>query len=95
LSWHKHRKYCYATFDSDVRFGSDKAEALKLSRTSVEPEDFRDGSQTAAVEGGADPLQADVLPGHKTGMRDRYLKRNPRYVADACKKVEAYYFGTG
>lgn len=59
----------------------------------VKFEDLRDGAQTAAVEGGADPLQADVLLGHQTGIRDRYLQRNPNYVADACEAVERYYFG--
>ncbi len=59
----------------------------------VKFEDLRDGAQTSAVEGGADPLQADVLLGHQTGIRDRYLQRNPWYVKNACEAVEKTYFG--
>lgn len=59
----------------------------------VEFAHLRDGTQTAAIEGGADPVKADILMGHVTGMRDAYLFRRPSYVADACKAVESYYFG--
>lgn len=67
--------------------------ALAAHCLKVEFAHLRDGTQTAAIEGGADPVKADILMGHVTGMRDHYLFRNPGYVADACKAVEAYYFG--
>lgn len=60
----------------------------------VKFEQLRDGGQTAAIEGGADPIHADILMGHKIpGVRDNYLARNPNMVADACEAIEQHYFG--
>lgn len=53
---------------------------------------IRDGAYTAAIEGGADVLQAEILAGHQVGIKDAYLKRKPEMVAPACKAVEKYYF---
>lgn len=58
----------------------------------VEFAHIRDGAQTAAIQGGADPVHTDFLLGHKTGIRDDYLLRRPDMVADACAAVERYYF---
>lgn len=61
---------------------------------SVTFESIRDGSYTAAVEGGANVDQAKMLAGHRvTGVSDYYLKRNPRMVAEACAAIEKAYFG--
>lgn len=54
---------------------------------------IRDGAQTAAIESGADPLTVDMLLGHRTGIRDDYLRRKPSMVAKACEGIERYYFG--
>lgn len=60
---------------------------------SVEFGHLRDGAQTAAIQGGANPLHADILLGHKAaGIKDAYLKRNPEMVADACEAIERHYF---
>ena len=56
-------------------------------------EQIRDGAVTAAIDGGADALQAKILAGHKVGISDAYLKRNPRMVANACRAIEKHYFG--
>lgn len=53
---------------------------------------IRDGAYTAAIEGGADVLQAEILAGHPVGIKDAYLKRKPEMVTPACKAVEKYYF---
>jgi integrase len=54
---------------------------------------IRDGAYSAAIEGGADVLHAQILAGHKTGVQDHYIKRNPRMVTDACGAIERAYFG--
>ena len=59
----------------------------------VKVSDIRDGAYTAAIEGGADATHAMLLAGHATGMRDAYVRRNPRMVADACAAIERSYFG--
>lgn len=53
---------------------------------------IRDGAQTAAIEGGADVIHTDMLLGHRTGIRDDYLKRKPSMVANVCNAIERYYF---
>jgi len=60
---------------------------------SIEFAHIRDGAYTAAVEGGADVNNAKMLAGHRVGIADHYLKRNPRMVADACHTIEEAYFG--
>ncbi len=59
----------------------------------VKFDNIRDGAYTAAVEGGADVNQAKMLAGHRVGISDHYLKRNPSMVADACRAIEERYFG--
>lgn len=62
---------------------------------------IRDGSYSAAVEGC--PAEAGkviatnamLLAGHRTGMPDHYVQRNPRMVKSACDAVEQYYFPPG
>ena len=53
---------------------------------------IRDGAYTAAIEAGADLTQAKLLAGHKVGMLDHYIRRNPKMVADCCSAIEAHYF---
>lgn len=60
---------------------------------SVQFAHLRDGAQTAAIEGGAEPLEVEFLLGHRTGIRDAYLKRKPTMVAKACRAIEKAYFG--
>lgn len=55
---------------------------------------IRDGSYSAAYDGGASMDQARMLAGHRvSGMSDHYVKRNPKMVADACTAIERAYFG--
>jgi hypothetical protein len=54
---------------------------------------IRNGAYTAACEGdGIEAHQAEILAGHHTGMKDRYVKRRPRIVAGACAAIEREYF---
>ena len=59
----------------------------------VKVSDIRDGAYTAAIEGGADATHAMLLAGHASGMKDAYVRRNPKMVADACAAIERAYFG--
>ena len=61
---------------------------------SIKFNQIRDGAYTAAIEGGADALRAQLLAGHRTGIKDHYVKRNPTMVADCCLAIEQHYFGT-
>lgn len=70
---------------------------VQLRRRLKIPEDvnfdtIRDGAYTAAIEGGADLLHTKLLAGHKVGMSDQYVRRNPRMVKDACEAIYAKYF---
>lgn len=54
--------------------------------------DIRDGAYTEAINGhGVKYEHARVLAGHRTGMSDHYVKRQPRMVEDACKAVYRAY----
>jgi integrase len=53
---------------------------------------FRDGAFTAAIQGGHNPIHADILAGHQSGMKDHYVRRNPQIVAHVCEVVEKAYF---
>ncbi len=60
---------------------------------SVEFAHIRDGAYTAAVEAGVDAMQASLLAGHRTGIKDAYVKRGPKMVTQACEAIERAYFG--
>ena len=54
---------------------------------------IRDGAYTAACEGeGVQEHHAEMLAGHQTGEKDRYVKRRPKLVSSACAAVERAYF---
>lgn len=46
---------------------------------------------TLAVEAGGDLTHAKLLAGHRVGISDAYVKRNPSIVADACEAIERHY----
>ncbi len=63
-------------------------------KSKVRFDHIRDGAETAAIEGGADVTHAKLLAGHAiSGMTDKYVKRNPKMVADACEAIKGHYFG--
>jgi len=75
-----------------IRRGFARLRAAAGLADDVKVSDIRDGAYTAAIEGGADAHHAMLLAGHATGMKDAYVRRNPKMVADACAAIEAYYF---
>jgi len=57
--------------------------------------DIRDAAQTIPIEAGISEQEVRYLMGHRAGQStDNYLKRKPDLVANACKAIEEYYFGT-
>jgi integrase len=63
-------------------------------RKEVQFADMRDGAFTEAVAGeGVEFRHAQVLAGHRAGIADAYVLRNPRMVSKACAAVEHAYFG--
>ena len=36
---------------------------------------------------------SSLIAGHKTGIKDRYVKRNPQMVKAGCEAIERHYFG--
>lgn len=75
-----------------IRRGFNRLRAEAGVSSDVKVSDIRDGAYTAAITGGADANQAMLLAGHRTGMKDAYVRRNPKMVADACAAIEAAYF---
>ncbi len=60
----------------------------------VRLEQLKDGAYTNAIEEGASSDEAAILAGHSLpGVRDNYVKRNPRKAAKACRAIEQHYFG--
>jgi len=56
---------------------------------------LRSSGFTAAVDGGCDPLHAEILMGHRSklsNVTDAYLERHPEMVADATAAIEKVYF---
>jgi integrase len=52
----------------------------------------RDGAYTAACQSAPYDI-ARILGGHRCGMADHYVKRNPKLVSPACDGVRKEYFG--
>ena len=55
---------------------------------------LRSSGFTAAVDGGCDPLHAEILMGHRSklsNVTDAYLERNPQHVADATAAIAKVY----
>ncbi len=72
---------------------------LMLRVKSLEPlgvtfNHLRDGGYAAAANAlGVEAKFAELLAGHKTGMKDKYVLRNPRVVKPATDAIYAAYFG--
>jgi integrase len=68
-------------------------ELAEAAKVKVTPSQLRDGAYTAAVESGASFALCQLLNGHRTGMADHYVKRNPKMVAPACEAIRRKYLG--
>ena len=62
--------------------------------TTVTAAPIRDGAATAATAANCNEKLMNLLVGHRCGMADHYVKRNPAMVARATEAVYKYYFGT-
>ena len=54
---------------------------------------LRDGAATAAASANVNQQLIALLLGHRTGIGDHYVKRNPKMVAPACEAVRSLYMG--
>ncbi len=60
---------------------------------SVKFEQLRDSVKTVAVTEKPELLQAtDIIMGHKGGIGNQYLQRQPKMVREICQIVHDYYF---
>jgi integrase len=55
---------------------------------------LRDGSYTACVQANVTSDLCKLLVGHRSGMADHYVQRNPKMVAPACEAIYQHYFAT-
>lgn len=53
---------------------------------------IRDGAVTACYRQGISPDTVRLLIGHRQGMTDHYVLRNPQMVAPACDAIYNFYF---
>lgn len=53
---------------------------------------LRDGAYTAAVQANVSTPLCQLLVGHRSGMADHYVQRNPKMVAPACEAIHRHYF---
>jgi integrase len=53
---------------------------------------LRDGAATAAASANVNEKLCALLLGHRSGISDHYVKRNPQMVAPACQAVYNRYF---
>lgn len=78
----------------DIRRGFHRLRKQAGVSDTVKFENIRDGAYTAAAsDDHVEFEKARILAGHRTGMADHYIKRNPKMVAAACRAIEQQYFG--
>lgn len=61
-------------------------------KPTVTASQLRDGALTAAASANVNSQICSLLAGHRSGISDHYVMRNPRMVAPACQAVHAHYF---
>jgi integrase len=88
LSTHHCTELSRWTLADDWRVLREKLGLHKLQMNMI-----RDGAYTASVEAGVKFEHAQMLGGHQTGIADKYVKRGPTMVADACAAIEKAYCG--
>ena len=62
-------------------------------KPTVTASQLRDGALTAAASANVNSQICSLLAGHRSGIADHYVKRNPKMVAPACEAVYRHYFG--
>jgi integrase len=56
---------------------------------------LRDGAATAMAQANVTEKLCNLLLGHRAGIGDHYVKRNPQMVAPACEAIYRHYFVKG
>jgi integrase len=62
---------------------------------SVTSSHLRDGAATAMAEAGVTDKHQAIVMGHRSGISDHYVKRNPKMVAPASAAIHRHYFASG
>lgn len=62
-------------------------------KPTVTASQLRDGALTAAASANVNSQICSLLAGHRSGIADHYVKRNPKMVAPACEAIHRCYFG--
>jgi integrase len=78
------------TKGAEKRFRKIRSRAKISSK--VTSSHLRDGAATAMVQAGVSERLLAIAMGHRSGISDHYVKRNPMMVAPACKAVHDLYF---
>ena len=65
------------------------------AKIKVTSSQLRDGAATAAAQANVNERLLNLLLGHRSGMNDHYVKRNPKMCIPACEAVHSHYFPKG
>ncbi|HEV2294120.1 MAG TPA: tyrosine-type recombinase/integrase [Tepidisphaeraceae bacterium] len=63
----------------------------KVIKCDVTASQLRDGAYTAAASANVNSEICRLLGGHRCGIQDHYVRRNPKMVAPACEAVRRFY----
>jgi integrase len=80
-------------YNRNTKINDFKSFREKIGVVGVTFSHLRDGAYTSACHAlGVDWKFAELLAGHKTGMKDKYVLRNPQIVKPATDAVYTAYF---
>lgn len=77
-----------------IKAGLATTDANGDQQPTVTASQLRDSALTAAAEANVNSQLCKLLAGHRSGMDDHYVKRNPKMVAPACAAVFSKYMNT-
>jgi integrase len=75
-----------------ARTANYKGVKKQVIKCQVTASQLRDGAYTAAASANVNSEICRLLGGHRCGIQDHYVRRNPKMVAPACEAVYAHYF---
>jgi integrase len=73
------------------RIANYKGVKKRVIKCHVTASQLRDGAYTAAASANVNSEICRLLGGHRCGIQDHYVRRNPKMVAPACDAVYAHY----
>jgi integrase len=76
-----------------ARLADYKGVKKRVIKCEVTASQLRDGAYTAAASANVNSEICRLLGGHRCGIQDHYVRRNPKMVAPACDAVRDHYFG--